>query len=133
MEVLYIGKTSPVTHSGLILNQTVHYRAFSYTGAIYSQGLSASAKTFIGDVANFEAKAIDQNKIYLSWDLNPAQNGVIIAAHTGDFSWVPTQGVVYNVGFEIPGGGKIIYKGSSQNLIASLTPWLQYYYICFRI
>lgn len=131
-EVLYIGKTSPVIHSGVILNQTVHYRAFSYTGATYSQGLAASAKTFIGDVANFEAKAINQNKIHLSWDLNPAQNGVIIAAHTGELSWVPTQGVVYNVGFEIPEGGKIIYKGSSQEFDhTSLIPWTQYYYICF--
>ncbi|MGB4204981.1 MAG: choice-of-anchor J domain-containing protein [Bacteroidales bacterium] len=131
-EVLYIGKTSPVIHSGLNLNQTVYYRAFSYTGAIYSQGLSASAKTFLGDINNFKAKAIDQNKIHLSWDLNPAQNGAIIAAHTGNISWTPTQGVVYNVGFDIPGGGKIIYKGSSQEFDhTSLNPWTQYYYICF--
>lgn len=43
--LLYNGTTSPQSHTGLAANQTVYYKAFSFTGTKYSAGLTANATT----------------------------------------------------------------------------------------
>lgn len=43
--LLYAGTTSPQSHTGLAANQTVYYKAFSYSGTAYSAGLTANATT----------------------------------------------------------------------------------------
>lgn len=43
---LYNGLVSPVNHTGLTALTTYYYKAFSYNGAVYSLGLSASATTY---------------------------------------------------------------------------------------
>ncbi len=49
----YNGGTSPFAHTGLPAATLYYYKVFSYDGAFYSPGLTASATTFCGIITTF--------------------------------------------------------------------------------
>ena len=57
--LLYNGTSSPVADTGLTQGTTYYYKAFSYNGAAYSQGLTANASTLT--LTDFAANLIIDN------------------------------------------------------------------------
>jgi PKD repeat protein len=61
----------------------------------------------------FAATAVGPNQINLSWQKNNNNNNVIVLWNTTTVFGQPQNGVNYNVGDVIPGGGVVLYKGSN--------------------
>jgi subtilisin family serine protease len=78
---------------------------------------------------SFDANATSQSEIELTWTQNDDNNEVLVAwTADGEFGELE-EGVVYNAGQSIPGGGMVLYRGDDiqythQYLNASTT----YYY-----
>jgi len=104
--LFYTGTSSPQNHTGLMPNQTVYYKAWSFDGYNYSNGLTDQATTsgsisfpnaWIneihydnegGDIGEFIEIAIENVEIYdlanLSVSLYNGSNGEIYASETVD-------------------------------------------------
>jgi M6 family metalloprotease-like protein len=78
---------------------------------------------------NFEATSISNSQIDLSWSLNASSSPVLIAwSSTGTFG-TPVNGNTYSAGNSIPGGGIVLYYGTSTGYNhTSLSPSTTYYY-----
>ncbi len=64
------------------------------------------------DPTEFKAEAATKNQINLSWKTNEIADEVILAYYLSENIGTPLDGIVYNVGSSIPGGGSVIYKGN---------------------
>lgn len=132
--VIYIGKTSPYNHNGLVLGTTYYYKAFSYDGASYSTGLSANAAPVVSPVAGFTAIAQNQTQINLSWVKNAVNHDVLIARNSSAFAGNPVNGTNYNAGDPLPSGGTVLYKGPATAYNhTGLAVWSQHFYRCWSV
>ena len=110
--LLYNGLTSPVNHTGLAGATTYYYKAFSYTGSAYSQGVIVSNITNIAAPTAFTATTINNTQIDLVWTKNAFNNDVLIANNpTNSTFGQPVNGTAYVAGNPITGGGTVIYVG----------------------
>jgi hypothetical protein len=80
----------------------------------------------------FTATTISDTQIDLSWILNLASDSVLVVFNTTNTFGIPTDGISYNMGNIIAGGGEVIYKGIgtafSHNFLTQNT---NYYYKIF--
>lgn len=77
----------------------------------------------------FSATAISSNQIDLSWSLNTNSDPILIAWSSNSTFGSPVDGVAYLAGNTIPGGGTVIYYGSSTTYShTGLTSDTEYYY-----
>jgi hypothetical protein len=109
--LLYNGLTSPANHTGLTGATTYYYKAFSYDGSAYSNGVVVSGKTDIGAPTNFTATAVSSSQINLAWTKNAFNNDVMVATNSTTTFGTPVNGTSYPVSSTIPGGGTVIYVG----------------------
>jgi hypothetical protein len=81
------------------------------------------------DPNSFVSNSVSQSQINLSWSLNSNSNPVLVAwSPTGTFG-TPVNGNTYSAGNTIPGGGTVLYYGTSTSYNhTSLTPSTTYYY-----
>lgn len=104
----------------LIVSTDDHYSVNpGYAGMLGSGRLNAYnalnvTLDYIDGVLNprsFNAEAISPSEIELTWTQNDDNNEVLVAwSEEGEFG-VPEEGIVYNVGQSIPGGGVVMYRG----------------------
>lgn len=99
------------------------------TGIEWNLCIKAYAVNVVENPDSFAALTANYNEIDLSWDLNAANNDVIVAySHSGYFG-LPVDGTAYSVGDAISGGGTIVYTGNDEVFShASLKPNTRYFY-----
>ena len=79
--------------------------------------------------SSFNASAVGQTQIDLSWNKNLNNDDVILAWSSNASFGTPINGLSYNVGDNITGGGTVLYKGSLSNFNhTSLISNTKYYY-----
>ncbi|MBN1181214.1 MAG: M6 family metalloprotease domain-containing protein [Bacteroidales bacterium] len=118
--------TTPNSHdwSGASTNKPI-------TNIIESAGVITFA--FMGgDTLNprgFIAIPFSTDQINLSWTLNNSGHNVVLAWSGDGIFGTPADGDSYSAGNTIPGGGTVLYNGSSTSYSHSeLTPSTRYYY-----
>lgn len=85
-----------------------------------------------GDPINLTASAISDSQINVTWNLNSANDPVLLVYNTSPVFGVPVNGTTYTPGQTIPGGGTVIYYGTNVSFShSSLTPNTRYYYKAF--
>lgn len=127
--VLYNGTVSQYVHGSLTSGTTYYYKAFSYDGASYSTGKTASAIPGVNPVTALSAVAAGENQVTLSWLKNSAGHEVLVASHSEYMNGDPVNGNAYNAGDAIPNGGTVIYRGPASGYDHNgLSEWTQYYY-----
>ncbi len=86
----------------------------------------------LGDVApptSFQATATGADRIELSWLPNPDNNPVMIAWSTTNAFGNPQDGIAYQQGSVLPGGGSVLYRGNAVAFIhTGLNSSTTYYY-----
>ncbi len=82
------------------------------------QAAALAGGTLVDSAKNFKTSSQACGQSTLSWTKNAANNDVIIAQ--SDTLVFGTPSGVLNVGAYIPGGGKVIYKGSATNFLVSV-------------
>ena len=79
--------------------------------------------------SSFEANAVSQTQIDLSWNKNLNNDNVVLAWSTNATFGTPSNGVSYNTGDNINGGGTVLYEGNLTNFNhTSLTSSTKYFY-----
>jgi len=79
--------------------------------------------------ANFDATPISSSQIDLSWSLNAGNNPVLLVWSPTGTLGSPVNGTTYSAGNSIPGGGTVLYYGTSTGYShTSLSPGTTYYY-----
>jgi hypothetical protein len=63
--------------------------------------------------ASFSATAVNTSQVTLGWELNAAEDNVIIAHSSSGIIGSPDEKTTYSQGDVLPGGGIVIYKGNS--------------------
>ncbi len=108
-----------------ILNESVwdiYQYETNYPGELGYGALDASAalelaQTYLGGVpppSGFEANATSLESIALSWELNEYDDEVLIAwEYESNEIGTPVNGIYYNPGDILPGGGTILYAGDA--------------------
>ncbi len=80
-------------------------------------------------VSNVVATPVSNTRIDLSWTKNTANNDVIVAYNTNNTFGTPADGVSYNSGNTLSGGGTIIYSGGASSFSSTgLLGNTMYYY-----
>ncbi|MDP3463439.1 MAG: PKD domain-containing protein [Bacteroidales bacterium] len=132
--LLYNGTLSPQSHTGLNPLQTVYYKAFSYNGAVYSNGLNANATTFAAEPVNyptlFTAVSNSSSTITLSWtDAIPAADGYLIKGSPAGFGSIaaPVDGMSVADGYLV----KNVAAGSGTYEFTMLSSSNTYYFKIF--
>jgi Zn-dependent metalloprotease len=87
--------------------------AASVSAAWYAVGIGDANDCYSPE--NFVAKQISRSVVTLSWTKNVSNNNVLIACSTSKNIGNPLNGTAYLPGVDIPGGGKVIYSGSSSS------------------
>ncbi len=81
------------------------------------------------EASNFTVTSAEASQIDLDWDLNANSNNVLLAVSADAVFGDPVNGNTYNVSDAIPGGGTVIYSGSSTSYAhTSLDQGTDYYY-----
>lgn len=133
--VIYKGPAAsiPSFHFDTLQSSKPYYfRAWSYSGTIYSlSSLASSAQTpaVVAPTA-FVASGSSTSSISLSWALNAMSDSVIVIYNTtsGNFPTL-TNGTVYTSTQAFGAQGTAIYKGKLTNFLHSgLTNGITYYY-----
>jgi hypothetical protein len=87
-------------------------------GRINAYNALIEAQTYLPGVINplyIHADVVSLNEINISWAKNLNNDNVMLAwSHTGDFG-LPINGIVYETGEALPGGGYILYNGNLTN------------------
>lgn len=77
---------------------------------------------------NLVAEAISSQAIDLQWTLNGGSPVLLAVAQTNSFG-TPVNGTTYSAGETLPGGGEVLYSGSSTTFAhAGLSSATRYYY-----
>ncbi len=63
--------------------------------------------------SNFSAEGVSTSQIDLSWQKNDENNDVMLLWSLDGVFGTPVNGTSYNEGNTVPGGGTVLYKGSS--------------------
>ena len=118
-----------------------HYNINSnYLGKLGSGRLNAHSALLavqelvqqVNNPQSFKASAINANRINLTWVKNTSNNNVMVVWSLNNVFGTPIDGNVYNVGTTLPGGGKVLYRGSNTNFShLNLQPLTTYYYKAF--
>lgn len=83
---------------------------------------------------NFTASGVSTTQINLSWNKNSSNHDVMLVWAPTSAIGTPAEGVSYNVGQTIPGGGTVLYKGGGTTFNhTGLTPNTQYFYKVFSL
>jgi len=83
----------------------------------------------VSDPSSFTATAVSPTQINLSWQKNAANDNVMVAFSLSSTIGTPVSGNSYSPGSSIPGGGTVLYSGSSNAFNhTSLQPATTYYY-----
>jgi hypothetical protein len=91
-----------------------------------------SMNTGILNPASFSAEAIGAEQVDLAWEKNADENDVMLVWSPNHFFGIPEQGVAYNPGQTIPGGGTVLYLGGDTGFEHSgLQPHTSYFYRVF--
>jgi hypothetical protein len=132
--LLYNGLTSPSNHTGLTGATSYYYKAFSYDGSAYSNGLLVGAITNIAAPTNFTATSISSSQIDLAWIKNAFNNDVIVATNSSSTFGQPVNGTSYSVGGAITGGGTVVYIGPASAFShTGLSSYTAYYYEAWSV
>lgn len=118
-----------------------HYAANpSYIGKLGTGRLNAYAavqasEAYLSGVVNpatFTASASGTTQIDLSWTKNMSSNDVMVVWSPNGTFGAPVSGTTYTAGQTIPGGGTVLYVGSSTSFShTGLTSSTTYYYRAF--
>lgn len=85
--LLYVGKTSPVAHTGLNAATQYFYKAWSFDGANYSPGLTANATTLASEpnehATEFLASTNSSSSITVTWKDFDAEAYLVKASSIG--------------------------------------------------
>lgn len=112
----------------------------NYLGLLGSGRLNANealllTQTYLGDVMNpslFTATTAGLTEIELDWEQNSNNDNVMIIWSENDVLGSPDTGSSYDVGEEIPGGGTVLYIGSTNSFShTGLQENTKYYYKAF--
>jgi M6 family metalloprotease-like protein len=80
-------------------------------------------------VSDIVATPVSSARIDLSWTKNTANNDVLVAYNTTNTFGAPSDGISYNTGNTLSGGGTIIYKGGASTFSSTgLSGNTMYYY-----
>jgi hypothetical protein len=123
------GTSSPVSHTGRTFGTVYYYKAFSYTGSLYSNGITISCTPSVAPPTAFTATPVSSAQINLAYSLNAQSNNVVIATNSTSTFGTPANGTPLNVNDPISGGGTVIYVGPlSAFSHTGLTQLTTYYY-----
>lgn len=107
------------------------------TGDSQSFSLIITGNQSITDVANpqnFMAITAGPNEIDLFWQKNPNENNVMIVWNETNMFGIPENGVGYEPGDVINGGGRVIYNGGDEFFShCDLEAVKRYYYKAFSV
>ncbi len=125
----------------LVENVDNHYGNNSgYTGQLGSGRLNANlALTALQDMLSgvmnpqsFTATSVSSAQINLNWTKNAENNDVLIVYSSNGAFGNPQDGVVYNPGESLFGGGHVLYRGSGNEFShVQLSSATRYYYRAF--
>jgi len=110
-EVLYIGTLSPFLDTLLDSSTSYNYKIWSYDGSSsYSTGLMTTVSTTnpIDNPIDFTVIIININQLFISWELNPDDDYVLLASGLTDTFGTPSG--PYTIGGPL-GGGTILLDG----------------------
>jgi PKD repeat protein len=105
------------------------------TGRMNAQAALIMAQSMLTGVQNpvsFTASPFSTSQINLAWAKNTNNNNVMVVWSPTSTFGVPSNGVVYNAGQSIPGGGTVLYRGTLTSFNhTGLTSSTLYYYKAF--
>jgi len=83
----------------------------------------------LSSINELKAQAISSQNVNVEWIRNLSNDSVLVAFSNTDSFGEPVDGVIYEPGDLLPGGGSILYFGSDTNFTHSgLIPGTNYYY-----
>ena len=96
--------------------------------------VDCSIPSSVDDPASFSATVYSYQQIDLSWTKNGSSDDVMIAYNTSNVFGIPVNGTSYSAGNTIPGGGTVLYVGSSTSYShTSLSSPQTYYYSAWSV
>lgn len=129
--VLYKGSLLAFQHSGLTLNNTYHYKLWSYG---CQNDYSTTGQTLTQPTSGVQNPTLTAQNISstcensLSWTKNGNGDNVIILANTSAITATPSNGTTYAVN-DVISGSKVIYTGAATSFTHSgLIDGTTYYY-----
>ncbi|MBK7213337.1 MAG: M6 family metalloprotease domain-containing protein [Bacteroidales bacterium] len=130
------GTSGKTTFSDATTPNALSWAGNSTNGALVNISETSGTVSFcykscpaVNPAFNLTALAPNGSTVELAWIKNAAGNEVILATSATNTFGDPANGIVYNVGDPIPGGGTIIYKGPASAFNQTgLTATSTYYY-----
>ncbi|MFO7997810.1 MAG: S8 family serine peptidase [Bacteroidales bacterium] len=135
------GTLSASQLTALLVNNTdnVYLSNPEYAGQLGSGRLNAAKAMYdlvgepipdpVEDPAAFSANVFSSSRINLSWQQNASNNSVMVATSSNGSFGTPSEGTSYIAGQSIPGGGTVLYRGTSNSYgHTGLNPDQTYYY-----
>jgi len=125
-DIVYIGNLTSLNRD-IINGNYNYYKIWSHKVESTIHYYSSGETIFdVGSVINFDNTIINNNSVYLNWDLNSIGDDVLLVWSNNTMSFRPVDGQQYNVGYNPDSYSEIIYKGNStgfthDNLVSSDT------------
>jgi hypothetical protein len=80
-------------------------------------GLNWDSPSTLSNISGFEANAVSTSEIMLSWSPNQNNDSVILVWNENLFFGHPQNGLSYQPGDTLTGGGLVIYRGSDTTFV----------------